>query len=311
MHEFLHETLARHADDHAVVRELHDVPPHRVYEVRLDGDRAVMKVADGPRADPATEARVTEHVAEHTSIPVPEILAVGDDYYLAEWCDGLPGDDPDVTETDVRVLGRAMATLHEETGFDAPGRPRAEGNHLAVDARESWHAVVRDHLRDIRGPLADAGRAGIVDFVLEFLADHPGLLGDAGDPVLCHGTLVLDHLAVDTGEVSRVIDFEHAIVGPPEYDYWRTALPLESNEGEWSLRAFREGYAAVRPLPDDHDRHRLLYTSLVTLTYLESLYVQDQHDERETERQADWMCEYVGDSLAELDERFGSSSTGD
>ncbi|MFT4891547.1 MAG: Ser/Thr protein kinase RdoA (MazF antagonist) [Halobacteriales archaeon] len=291
MDDTLHETLARHADDPAVVRELHDVPPHRVYEVRLDGDRAVLKFADGPRADPATEARVTEYVEEHTSMPVPEIRTVGDDYYLAEWCDGLPGDDPDVTENDVRALGRTMATLHEETGFDAPGRPRADGDRLAVDARESWHAVVRDHLRDLRGPLADAGRAGIVDFVLEFLADHPDLLRDADD-------------------VTRVIDFEHAIVGPPEYDYWRTVLPLESNEGEWSLRAFREGYDAVRPLPTGLVRRRLLYTSLITVSYLESLYVQDQHDDRETERKADWMCEYVDDRLAELDERLGETSAG-
>lgn len=305
MPETLHETLARHADDPAVVRELHDVPPHRVYEVRLDGDRAVLKLADGPRADPATEARLMEYVGEHTSIPVPAILAVGDDYYLAEWCDGLPGDDAEVRKEGVRAVGRTMATLHEETGFDAPGRPRADGDRLDIDARESWHAVVRDHLRDLRGPLADAGRAGIVDYVLEFLADHPDLLRDADDPVLCHGTLLPDHVGVDAGEVTRVIDFEHAIVGPPEYDYWRTALPLESNEGEWPLRAFREEYEAVRPLPTGLDRRRLVYRSLITVSYLESLYVQDQHDQRETERRADRMCESVDESLAELDERFG------
>ncbi|HKL27803.1 MAG TPA: aminoglycoside phosphotransferase family protein [Natrialbaceae archaeon] len=308
----LHGTLARHADDHAVFGELHDVPPHRVYEVRLDGDPAILKVADGPRADPATEARVMEYVGEHTSIPVHEILAVGEDYYLAEWCDDLPGDDPEVGETHVRTLGRTMAKLHAEAEFDAPGRPRASGDSLTIDTRESWHAVVRDHLRDLRGPLADAGRAGIVDFAMEFLPDHPGILDDAGDPVLCHGTLLPDHLALDPDDretVTGVIDFEHAIVGPPEYDYWRTALPLEANEGEWARSAFREGYAAVDPLPEDHDRHRLLYTSLVTLTYLESLYVQDQHDRRETERQANWMCEYVEDSLGELEERLESAES--
>ena len=312
MDETLHETLARHADDHAVVRELHDVPPHRVYEVRLDGDPAILKVADGPRADPATEARVTEYVGKHTSLPVPEMLAVGGDYYLAEWCDGLPSEDPDVGEADVRALGRTMARLHEESGFDAPGRPRADGEGLTVDANESWHAVVSDFLRDLRGPLADAGRTEIVDFVLEFLADHPALCANTGDPVLCHGTLLPDHLAIDSNDretVTCVIDFEHAIVGPPAYDYWRTALPLEANEDEWALPAFREGYATVRPLPENHDRHRLLYTSLVTLTYLESLYVQDQHDERETERQANWMCEYVEDSLGDLQERLESAES--
>jgi len=309
MDDTLHETLARHADDHAVVRELHDVPPHRVYEVRLDGEPAVLKVADGPRADPATEARVTAYVGNHTSIPVPEILAVGEDYYLAEWCDGLPGDDPAVDEADVRALGRTMATLHEETRFDAPGRPRAEDDRLGVDARDSWHAVVRDHLRDLRKPLADAGRAAIVDYVLEYLADHPDLLDDVDDPVLCHGTLLPDHVGLDGGDVTRVIDFEHAIVGPPAYDYWRTALPLESNEGESALPVFREGYESIRNLPETLERDRLLFTSLVTLSYLESLYVQDQHDERETERQAEWMCEYVDESLAELEGRLGSTNS--
>jgi hypothetical protein len=61
-------------------RQLHDVPFH---EVTVDGRRAVWKRDTGPAGGAGVEGRVTRFVGERTSAPVPESLAVGDDWHEA------------------------------------------------------------------------------------------------------------------------------------------------------------------------------------------------------------------------------------
>ncbi|WP_458207469.1 hypothetical protein [Haladaptatus sp. NG-SE-30] len=80
-----HKRLAPHAEQYEVVRKLHDVPPHVTHEVRIDGKRAVCKRATSDEGDPAMEARTMQFLETNTSVPVPHVLAVGDDYFVAEW----------------------------------------------------------------------------------------------------------------------------------------------------------------------------------------------------------------------------------
>ena len=306
--EDVRDALASISNDYEVRRELHAVPPHAVYEVRIDGTRAVCKVARGPRADPATEARVIGYVGRETSVPVPRILAVGENFFVAEWRDGLPGDDPELDAERARAMGAGLATLHEETAgaFDATGFPRAEGGTLAVDTRDSWAGTVSDLLADRRDYLADFGYDEVAEAARSFVRKNPALLDGAETPVLCHGNYLTDHVGVAGGEVTCVIDWEHALVAPAEYDYWRTAMPLfdgRGGAGAEKRETFREGYESVRPLPRRLDDRVELYRLVNGVSYLKALHLQRQKTGQEKARLAVAFRRMVYDTIEKLRER--------
>lgn len=293
----IRDALASHADDFAVACELHDVPPYRVYEVRVEDRRAVLKLDDHPRGHAAAEGRVQGYAADRTSIPVPPVLAVGDDHFFAAWDDRVPQEPEPGDERWARAAGRCLGRLHAETtgDFEGYGRPAASDGELAVDARDDWMRAVRDRLAHHRPFLADAGHVEIADAVDGLLADHPGLLDGAGGPVLCHGDLLPGHLATDeAGEPSAVIDFEHALIAPGEYDFCRTAIPTfgggDPSEGDLArLQAFRGGYESVRTLPDGFERRRAVYLLVDLVSYVESLYLQGNVEGPERSRRARGM----------------------
>ena len=305
----VHDALASHTTEYEIHRELHAVPPHRTHEVTVDGVHAVCKLATGPGADPATEARIVRHIGEHTSIPVPRIVAIGQDHFVAKWHDGVPeADEPPITEECARIAGAGMATLHAETtsDFEATGLLGSKESELSLDAHETWPETIEAVLEDRRDYLARFEYADMAREAIQFVRGHPEAFADCGDPVLCHGNLLPDHLGIEGGKVACVIDFEHALVGPGEYDYWRTALPaFEAREHPGLHRAFRAGYESVRPLPDEFDRRADCYRMVNTVSYLKALYLQQQITGDEAERRAEWMAGYVRDALDDLRETYG------
>ncbi len=301
----VHDALAQHYDQFAVEERLHAVPPHETYAVTVDGRRAVCKRATGPRGDPATEAAVLRYVADETPLPVPEVLAVGDDHFVAAWCGGLSEGGED--EATARAIGAAMARLHAATadaveGYGPVAATTADGE-MTVDAHRDWVGALRTRLLERRTYLATVGHADVADAVVEWLERAPAVLADPGPPVLCHGNLLPDHVAVDEGVVTCAIDVEHALVGPPEYDCWRSLIPIQSGDGgDARGAAFREGYASVRALPDGLDDRGSLYFCLLAVEYLKALYLQDQHDAETTAEKAVAYREYVFEHLEDLDE---------
>lgn len=286
-------------DEYRIDRQLHDVPPHEVYEVTVDGRRAVFKRDTGPTGKAAVEGRVTAFVGRETTVPVPEILAVGDDWYLAAWHPDAPELDaaPEPDEAWARAAGRGLGTLHAETAahVDAYGRFRPDGDGLRVDGENDWRAAARAYVRRRRPVLADHGHADVADAVLDFLREHPDAFSGVDEPVCCHGWWTPEHVPVADGEVACVVDFEHGLAAPGEYDYWRTALPTFDDER--LARTFREAYESVRALPDGLAKRRPLYTALAGVYYVESLYVQNHHDPEATEHRAAWLRESVFDAL--------------
>lgn len=301
------DALASAFDDYESRGVRHDVPPHRVYEVAVDGRRAVLKLATHPEADPATEARVMAYVEANTTVPVPHVLAVGEDYFVAEWHDGVPRDGA-VDEAKARAMGAAMATLHAETAgdFTATGFPRAAEDGLALDAHGSWHETACALVADLETWLEPTGHADVAAETLVYLRAHPDAFDGAGDPVLCHGNVHPEHAGVEDGggregdAVTCVLDFEHALVAPAGYDVWRTALPLLAESGEAIATAFREGYEAVRPLPDGFDRRGPVFRLVQTVSYFRSLYLQGNLTGEAAAAQAETMREYAFETLADL-----------
>lgn len=296
--------LASRFDDVEIGSQLHDVPPHEVWEVRVDGERAVCKYDTGPTGHAGVEGRVTGFVSGHTSVPVPAVLALGDDFFVAEWHPQAPAPGVErVVDTGwARAAGEGLATLHSDTDphLDRYGRITLESTPetIAVEGHESWHEAALDYLWRLESTLADYGHADIVTRTRECLAERPEVFAGAGPPVLCHGWWSPEHVAVQQDEVVCVVDFEHAIVAPAEWEYWRTVLPVF--DGGDPQDAFRAGYESVRPLPDGVEDRRQGFVLLHSLYFLESLFVQAQHDAAETAERAAWTREHIDELLTDL-----------
>jgi hypothetical protein len=190
MTEHVHERLESHAGDYEVHRQLHGIPPYEVYEVAVDGRRAVCKLDAHPEGGATTEGWVTDYVGRTTSLPVPEVLAVGDGYFLAEWLDGVPeerGDDEaPALDGWLRAAGAGLATLHAETSFEATGIPEADDG-FAVETHGSWAETVAAFLDRRREYLAGTGYADVAEAAVEFVEAPRERFAWPGAPVLCPG----------------------------------------------------------------------------------------------------------------------------
>lgn len=292
-------------DTCSVVQQIHDVPPHAVYEVTVDGRRAVYKTDTGQTGRAAMEGHVTRFVGENTTVPVPETLYVGDDYYVAAWHDDAPApDDGQTADEDwAFAAGAGLARLHDETAplVDSYGAFRSTAGGVSVDGHEQWHEAATDYVRGRRPVLDRHGHADMADFVLKYLEAHPNAFAGAGEAVCCHGWATPDHVSVVDEEIACLLDFEHAIAAPGEYDYWRAVGPTFGPDSDDDARnAFRKGYESIRSLPDEFDRRAPLYALLNFVFFFESLYVQDQHGPAETAEKAAQFRKTINNILDDL-----------
>ncbi|MFC6823902.1 phosphotransferase [Halopelagius fulvigenes] len=315
------DALQSHDSAATVGRELHAVPPHAVYEVTFDGRRAVCKVARGPTADPAKEAAVLRYVAAETPVPVPRVLASGDDHFVTEWCDDVPADPP-LTEARVLAMGRGLAALHRSAAedFRATGRVRAGPEGVTHSNDDRWSETLCEVLSDRASYLDAVGYGDVAREVRSVVRENAERLDAVEDSTLLHGNYLPDHVGVAGSEVTRVIDFEHALVGPGEWDYLRTVVPVfgidpTPTDGV-SPAAFRNAYESIRPLPRGFERRRPLYHLVNAASYLRALHVQRSHldahvggvepadplDAEAVARRAYDLCTFVRDAL---DDREG------
>jgi fructosamine-3-kinase len=95
-----------------------------------------------------------------------------------------------------------------------------------------------------------------------------------------------------------MVDFEHALAAPGEFDYWRTAMP--TFESKTTERAFRRGYESLRSLPRDFEARKPVYVLLNLIYYFESLYVQEQHGPDETAERAARLRNSVTETVEKL-----------
>lgn len=305
MNRDIETTIARYADDARVIGELHDVPPYRVYEISLDGRRAVLKVDDHPRGHAADEGRVQEYVGRETAAAVPPVIAVGDDHYVAAWERAFAGSPARIDEGWARLAGAWLGRLHADTAraFEGFGRPRDDGSALEHPTHDRWIDAIRERIASHREYLATVGHADAADAVDRFLLENPEVFEGCGVPVCCHGDVHPEHLVRTDGGPATAIDFEHALVAPAEYDYWRAAMPYfeaADNVAEATLRTFRAGYESVRGLPDDLEERRLAYRTVNLVAFLESLYLQKNVGPAERERRAENLRRLLSGTLETL-----------
>jgi hypothetical protein len=106
---------------------------------------------------------------------------------------------------------------------------------------------------------------------------------------------------------TTVIDFEHALAAPAEWDYLRTVLPVFGPGADHDVpeSVFREAYESVRPLPAGFDQRRDALMLCNGLSYLRSLHLQrgDQDPPHAVARHGRRLAESVRGRLASLEDQ--------
>lgn len=295
MNDEIEHLLASAFTTYRINRELHAVPPHRVYEVEVDGERAICKHSTDPTGSAGLEGRILAFVSEHTTVPVPEIITAGDGYFIARWHPDAPppGSAIEPTKTWAYGAGVGLATLHDETAkvIDRYGHFTIRDGQLTIIGDRSWQAAALAYIARHRPVLDRFGHADMADIAYETLEEAPDLFEGVGGPVCCHGWVSPEHVTVtEEGQPACMVDFEHAMAAPPAFDYWR-AVVATFGPGEPTPEqcAFRRGYESIRPLDDRFDDRKPLFDILNLVYFFESLYVQEQHEPDEIERRAKHM----------------------
>lgn len=282
---------------------LHDVPPHEVYKVTFQGRQAVCKIGTGPTATAAREAGVLEHVGSQTDLPVPRVLAVGEDYFIASWLDEIP-ETQEGSRTWARIAGQTMGRLHAQTSFEETGIPRSDTDGLQVTFHETWEKTVQSILRTRRDHLLAAGYdvdAELADTALTTFQEWSSFREEV-DSVLCHGNILPDHVRVENETATALIDFEHALIGPPLYDYHRTRLPVFADDPALES-AFKRGYESERSIPDGHAENAAAYEICISVSYLRALRIQRAGSAAEREERADRLRDWIRTRLTDLRSR--------
>ncbi len=223
-----------------------------VYEVDVDDRRFMLKASrnrDALRAEAWACSR-----AASVGFPAPEVLVdvqqIGSDTAMAAFVMSRVAGDP-ITNGHVafRELGAAARRLHE---IKLPGfGPLADAvwdqrDRFTLHSR-SWLAFLSSICNDTRRlaesctlafPVADAAEAAI-NARADELAQATGSL--------CHGDLKTNHIFVEHGGLTGVIDWGDALVGDPSWEIARYAHRGDAQ----SLSLLLHGYDPDGSMVDD------------------------------------------------------------
>lgn len=243
-------------DDYAVCGRLREGGRNTVYEASVNGRRAACKLTDRHPEMLVREGTVLTIVAEHTPVPVPEVLHESDGVLVLEWAGGERYEDVDARHdrcARLRGVGRTLARLHRATTgwFDGHGALKSGCDPLVVDDPTDWSDRLTTFVDDWASDLAGTNDADVGAAVAEFVADHRDAFAGR-PPVLVHGEPGPEHVRFDRNEVCGLLDWEIAQAAPgpfdlvwAERDFLRTPL---GSEVDGRLRvALHEGYEAELP----------------------------------------------------------------
>ncbi|WP_306205784.1 phosphotransferase family protein [Actinoplanes sp. RD1] len=203
-------------------------------------------------AEVPVEAGVLRAVHGRLPIPTPRLLGQGEHdgwgFVLMERLRGTPlseaWDGIGDKEALARELGRATAALHAVPAPDiAEWWPRDWDDFVSGQRRG---AVQRQRERGL-----DAAWLARIPEALD--VELPG-----GD-VLLHTEIMREHLLVEHGRISGLIDFEPAMRGAPEYDFVGVGVFVAQGDRRF-LRAFLEAYG--HPCDDGFPRRMVAWSLL-------------------------------------------------
>ncbi len=172
-----------------------------------DGGALVAKVADTAGGGLAVEARMLRYLAEHSALPVPQVIHADDGLLLMEFIETTGG-------LDAGAEGHAAELLAELHGLTAPAfgfdwdtliGPLAQPNPWTED----WRDFFRDQRLLLMGRQAlDSGRLPAASFAaLERLCGKLERYIDAGiRPSLIHGDVWGGNVLARAGRIAAFVD---------------------------------------------------------------------------------------------------------
>lgn len=297
------DVLEMHAEEYETRRELQSNNHNRVYEVALDGRRAVCKVASGDDAHVRKDALAARHLSKRTPTPVPRVFAIEDDYAIFEWAEGTAYDadaNRALRERRLRGAGETLAILHKSTDFEACGYLNCQDGELELDARGTWSdmltAIVGGWCDDLAGTRFEA----VGESVLSFVREHEDAFTAVSESVLVHGDYQPENFLFEGESVAAVLDWEFCFAGAGEFDLcraereffdWHTAPENDDLRG-----SIREGYESTRALPPAFEGRRHVYRAVLKLDPMRFFGTWSSQVENPDET-ADSMCAFVSDEL--------------
>ncbi|MFC4450834.1 phosphotransferase family protein [Halorussus aquaticus] len=226
-----------------------------------------------------TEARLQAVLTAHTSIPVPEVLAVTDDheerptpYYLMRT---LPGEEvayervarlgDDALRRLARETGTYLAQLHSVPAVERFGHVRHDGPSLTDEAPEGdpanltvgdpveeWPTYLRDYASRELDRHADSRFADLTPGLERWVEAGIDELDGPFDPVLGRNDHGLHNLRLDpqTGEITAMLDWGYTLAVPAAFDF------------EFAVSLY--GGAFLAGLPDASDRRALVREAMLS-----------------------------------------------
>jgi aminoglycoside phosphotransferase (APT) family kinase protein len=247
-----------------------------VWRLRLtDGRDVVLKVGPPPgtpllRYEAGLAAAESDYYrrvrAGAPDVPVPDVLAAGDDWVLVSHLPGRPLTDlsGDAADAVRHQLGAALARLHTVTG------PRY-GYPAPRTGAATWPAAFAAIIDDL---LADAVTWGVelpvpATLIQDTVARHARLLAVVDRPALLHVDLWDGNVLAEGDRLTGLVDGERHLYGDPLLDLVSPALfrRIEEEPAHPLLRGYAE--AAGRPLPLDRRRLALYRAHLYLLMLVE------------------------------------------
>jgi Ser/Thr protein kinase RdoA (MazF antagonist) len=306
------KALAAYAGEYEVRRELPSRGPNGVFEVLLDGERAVCKVADCEDAHIHRQALVVEAVAERTDVPTPDVLSTICGCVLFEWSHGCEyggGQARNLRQQRLRNAGRTLAELHTSTDFAEHGYLGVENEGLALDSEGGWGemlgTITAGWCEDLAGTRFESAGQSVRGFI-ETNCDR---LERADGPDLVHGDFQPANVQFSGAEVVGVLDWEFSFVGAGEFDLCRAEREFfdwhTAPETDDSLRdALYAGYESVRPLPQNYAARRHVYRAVLKLDPMRAFDAWKSQVE-DPETTAESMITFVQESLRDARSEFG------
>lgn len=243
-----------------------------VADVRLatlaDGRRVVVK-AGGPGSKLDIEGRMLRYLAEHSSLPVPEVFIDDDDLLVMAYIEHGGG----LEREGERHAAELLAALHDTSPTDAGEVQDAYG--LGFDTLigglpqpngwdGSWASFFGNRrLVEMAEQAARAGRCDrtLVARVEALCGKLDELIGEASTPGLIHGDVWSGNVLAGNGRVAGLID-PAIYFADPEVEL--AFITLFSTFG----RVFFERYAELRPIrPGFFEGRRDLYNLFPLLVH--------------------------------------------
>jgi fructosamine-3-kinase len=260
----------REAIETAVNQSIRDISPlsggcvGQVYRVHLaDGEKFVAKVDESAQPVLATEAFMLRYLAEHSDLPVPDVVFNSDQLLLMSYLLG----DSRFNRAAQAHAAELLATLHAITA-PAYGLEQATligGLHQPNPWTESWLDFFREHrLLYMANEGLWAGRLpqSILPRLEKFCARLDEWLAEPERPSLLHGDVWTTNVLAVDGQITGFVD-PAIYYGHPEIELAFTTL-----FGTFD-RPFFDRYQALNPIsPGFFEERRDIYNLYPLLVHV-------------------------------------------